>query len=50
MLFHNRGLLHSVVGAFADHEVRLFRQCNIAASSFPDARPMLWPQRPETPG
>ncbi|KAI9336229.1 TfdA family taurine catabolism dioxygenase TauD [Zopfochytrium polystomum] len=33
VLFHNRGVLHSVVGAFADSEVRLFRQCNLAASS-----------------
>lgn len=32
VLFHNRGLLHSVVGAFADDEVRIFRQCNLAAS------------------
>jgi alpha-ketoglutarate-dependent taurine dioxygenase len=36
VLFHNRGLLHSVVGAFAKDEVRLFRQCNIAASHFPE--------------
>lgn len=36
VLFHNRGVLHSVVGAFADDEVRLFRQCNVAASSFPE--------------
>ncbi|XDG06372.1 hypothetical protein ABKA04_005987 [Annulohypoxylon sp. FPYF3050] len=36
VLFHNRGLLHSVVGAFAEDEVRLFRQCNIAASHFPE--------------
>ncbi|KAK7747659.1 Alpha-ketoglutarate-dependent xanthine dioxygenase xan-1 [Diatrype stigma] len=35
VLFHNRGLLHSVVGAFADDEVRLFRQCNIAGSAMP---------------
>ncbi|KAI0480037.1 hypothetical protein GGR56DRAFT_663878 [Xylariaceae sp. FL0804] len=35
VLFHNRGLLHSVVGAFAEDEVRLFRQCNIAASCLP---------------
>lgn len=32
VLFHNRGVLHSVVGAFAAHEKRLFRQCNVAAS------------------
>ncbi|OAA68343.1 alpha-ketoglutarate dependent xanthine dioxygenase [Niveomyces insectorum RCEF 264] len=36
VLFHNRGLLHSVVGAFAPNEVRLFRQCNIAASHLPE--------------
>ncbi|KAI1453017.1 Clavaminate synthase-like protein [Annulohypoxylon moriforme] len=36
VLFHNRGLLHSVVGAFAEDEVRLFRQCNIAAGHFPE--------------
>ncbi|CAK7218383.1 Alpha-ketoglutarate-dependent xanthine dioxygenase xan-1 [Sporothrix curviconia] len=36
VLFHNRGLIHSVVGAFAPEEVRLFRQCNIAASYLPE--------------
>lgn len=36
VLFHNRGVLHSVVGAFAEDEVRLFRQCNIAASKLPE--------------
>ena len=36
VLFHNRGVLHSVVGAFAEDEVRLFRQCNIAASYLPE--------------
>lgn len=36
VLFHNRGLIHSVVGAFAPDEVRLFRQCNIAASYLPE--------------
>lgn len=36
VLFHNRGLIHSVVGAFAEDEVRLFRQCNIAASHLPE--------------
>ena len=35
VLFNNRGVLHSVVGAFASEEVRLFRQCNIAASEPP---------------
>lgn len=32
VLFHNRGVLHSVTGAFADDELRLFRQCNLAGS------------------
>ena len=32
VLFHNRGLIHSVVGAFREDEVRVFRQCNLAAS------------------
>lgn len=36
VLFHNRGVLHSVVGAFAEDEVRLFRQCNVAASALPE--------------
>lgn len=36
VLFHNRGTLHSVVGAFAQDEVRLFRQCNVAGSEFPE--------------
>lgn len=36
VLFNNRGVLHSVVGAFAEDEVRLFRQCNVAASYFPE--------------
>lgn len=31
VLFNNRGVLHSVVGAFKPEEVRLFRQCNLAA-------------------
>lgn len=35
VIFHNRGVLHSVVGAFAKDEVRLFRQCNIAGSELP---------------
>lgn len=35
VIFHNRGVLHSVVGAFAEEEVRLFRQCNIAGSAMP---------------
>lgn len=35
ILFNNRGVLHSVVGAFKPDEVRLFRQCNLAASEPP---------------
>jgi alpha-ketoglutarate-dependent taurine dioxygenase len=35
VLFNNQGVLHSVVGAFTEDEVRLFRQCNIAASEPP---------------
>ncbi|EJC98795.1 Clavaminate synthase-like protein [Fomitiporia mediterranea MF3/22] len=35
VLFHNRGLLHTVVGAFTDDQVRAFHQCNLAASDDP---------------
>lgn len=35
VLFNNHGVLHSVVGAFQPEEVRLFRQCNMAASCGP---------------
>ena len=35
VVFHNRGVLHSVVGAFGKEEVRVFRQCNIAGSQMP---------------
>jgi len=35
VLFHNRGLLHTVVGAFKPTEVRAFHQCNLAASDDP---------------
>ena len=35
VLFNNHGVLHSVVGAFGEGEVRLFRQCNLAASKGP---------------
>lgn len=34
-LFHNQGVLHSVVGAFAPDQVRIFHQCNLAASESP---------------
>ena len=35
VLFHNRGVLHTVVGAFTPDQVRAFHQCNLAASSDP---------------
>lgn len=35
VLFHNRGLLHSVVGAFKPDQLRMFHQCNLAASDEP---------------
>lgn len=34
-LFHNQGVLHSVCGAFKEDEVRIFHQCNLAASTEP---------------
>jgi alpha-ketoglutarate-dependent taurine dioxygenase len=34
-LFHNQGVTHSVCGAFGDDEVRIFHQCNLAASTEP---------------
>lgn len=34
-LFNNHGVLHSVTGSFAPEEVRIFRQCNLAASEGP---------------
>jgi alpha-ketoglutarate-dependent taurine dioxygenase len=35
VLFNNHGVMHSIVGSFAEDEVRLFRQCNMAASRGP---------------
>lgn len=35
VLFNNHGCIHSVVGAFREDEVRIFRQCNLAASREP---------------
>lgn len=35
VLFHNSGVLHSVVGAFTPDEIRIFHQCNLAASADP---------------
>ncbi|BGP14834.1 hypothetical protein JCM10213_002727 [Rhodosporidiobolus nylandii] len=34
-LFHNRGTLHSITGAFAEDEVRAFWQCNLASTDLP---------------
>lgn len=34
-LFNNHGVLHSVTGSFLPEEVRVFRQCNLAASEAP---------------
>ncbi|KAK6353079.1 Alpha-ketoglutarate-dependent xanthine dioxygenase xan-1 [Orbilia brochopaga] len=35
VLFHNRGVLHTVCGAFGEDEVRMFRQCNLADTEAP---------------
>ena len=35
VLFHNRGVFHTVVGAFNPAQVRVFHQCNLAASEAP---------------
>ncbi|PVI03353.1 Clavaminate synthase-like protein [Periconia macrospinosa] len=32
VVFNNRGVLHTVTGSFLEDEVRVFRQCNMAAS------------------
>lgn len=34
-MFHNRGVLHAIVGAFKPDQVRVFHQCNLAASDDP---------------
>lgn len=34
-LFHNRGVLHTVVGAFKEDQVRSFWQCNLASGDEP---------------
>jgi xanthine dioxygenase len=36
VVFNNQGVIHSVVGAFAPDQVRIFRQCNLAASTQPE--------------
>ncbi|KIK70002.1 hypothetical protein GYMLUDRAFT_34412 [Collybiopsis luxurians FD-317 M1] len=35
ILFHNRGVLHSAVGTLTPQQVRVFHQCNLAASEEP---------------
>lgn len=35
VIFHNRGLLHSVVGSLKDTDERVFHQCNIASADEP---------------
>lgn len=35
VIFNNWGVIHTVVGAFANDQVRIFRQCNVAASVSP---------------
>jgi alpha-ketoglutarate-dependent taurine dioxygenase len=35
VIFNNHGVLHSVTGSFLPEEVRIFRQCNMAASTPP---------------
>lgn len=35
VLFNNHGVLHTVTGSFKPDEVRIFRQCNLAASEPP---------------
>ncbi|THH26503.1 hypothetical protein EUX98_g7687 [Antrodiella citrinella] len=35
VIFHNRGVLHSALGSFKPDQIRVFHQCNLAASDFP---------------
>ncbi|KAI8997329.1 hypothetical protein BDB01DRAFT_713627 [Pilobolus umbonatus] len=35
VIFHNRGVLHSVVGSLKDDDQRIFHQCNIASADEP---------------
>ena len=35
VIFHNRGVLHSIVGALRPDQIRVFHQCNLAASDEP---------------
>ncbi|KAF5332583.1 hypothetical protein D9611_005152 [Ephemerocybe angulata] len=36
VLFHNRGLMHTVVGLFREDQIRLFHQSNLASSDRPE--------------
>ncbi|ORY29934.1 Clavaminate synthase-like protein [Rhizoclosmatium globosum] len=36
VVFHNRGVLHSITGAFRKDQVRMFHQCNLASGSDPE--------------
>lgn len=36
VLFHNRGVMHSVTGSLRPAELRVFHQCNLAASEDPE--------------
>ncbi|OAD66870.1 hypothetical protein PHYBLDRAFT_128417 [Phycomyces blakesleeanus NRRL 1555(-)] len=35
VIFHNRGVLHSVVGCLTPDDIRIFQQCNMASSDEP---------------
>jgi len=35
VLFHNRGVMHSVTGALKDDDLRVFHQCNLHGSDDP---------------
>ena len=35
ILFHNRGVMHTVVGTFGPDQVRMLHQCHLAASDEP---------------
>ncbi|KAI9316283.1 taurine catabolism dioxygenase [Dichotomocladium elegans] len=35
VFFHNRGVLHSVVGSLKETDIRIFQQCNMASASEP---------------
>ncbi|KAI9023503.1 hypothetical protein CLU79DRAFT_748819 [Phycomyces nitens] len=35
VIFHNRGVLHSVVGCLTPEDIRIFQQCNMASSDEP---------------